>query len=194
MLFIDLVPETLVPVLIFASRILDVSMGTIRIIFVNRGMKGIAASLGFFEVFIWITVVAQIIANLDNWVLYVAYAGGFAAGNYIGIFIEQKLKVGTQVFRIISQKNPTEFIKLLTRSKLRATVLKAQGIHGDENVIFTVVKRKQAAHVVKWIRQFDADAFYSIEDVIFASDMSSKSLEKGKRTPFMQVLSTRKSV
>lgn len=194
MLFIDLVPDTLVPVLIFASRILDVSMGTIRIIFVNRGMKGIAATLGFFEVFIWITVVAKIISNMDNWVLYVAYAGGFAAGNYIGIFIEQKLKVGTQVFRIISQKNPTDFIKLLTRSKLKSTVLKAQGSNGEENVIFTVVKRKQAGHVIKWIREFDADAFYSIEDVKFASDVSGKSLEKAGRTPFMQVLSTRKSV
>ena len=81
----DLVPETYVPVLIFFSRILDVSMGTVRIIFVNRGMKTVAASLGFFEVLIWITIVAQIISNMTDWTNYLAYAGGFAAGNYLGI-------------------------------------------------------------------------------------------------------------
>ncbi|TNE69551.1 DUF2179 domain-containing protein [bacterium] len=194
MFFIDSIPSSLVPLLIFASRILDVSMGTIRIIFVNRGMKGVAAGLGFFEVFIWITVVAQIISNMDHWMNYIAYAGGFATGNYIGILIEQKLKVGTQVFRIITQKDPSEFIKLLDRSKLRSTVLKAQGTNGEENVVFTVVKRKQAGHVMKWIKQFDAEAFYSIEDVKFASDGSSKSINNAERTPFMQVLSTRKSV
>jgi uncharacterized protein YebE (UPF0316 family) len=190
----DLVPEAYVSLLIFLSRIMDVSMGTMRIIFVNRGMKNIAASLGFFEVLIWITVVASVIANMSHWSNYVAYAGGFAAGNYLGIVIEQKLKVGTQVFRIISKIASDDLLKKLSSAGFRATMLNAKGIDGQEQIIFTVAKRKSAPQVISIIQQTDPNAFYSIEDVKFASDTSNTSIEKGSRTPFMQLLSTRKSI
>lgn len=194
MLFISSIPEVYLPLFIFLSRILDVSMGTMRIIFVNRGMKNVAASLGFFEVLIWITVVAQVISNMTDWINYVAYAGGFATGNYLGITIEQKLKVGTQVFRIITQSNPKELLKKFSDKGFRATVLDATGINGPEKIIFAIAKRRQAKVLVQLIKDFDSEAFYSIEDVKFASDTKKDGLEKQRNTPFEQILSTRKSI
>ncbi|HHE40579.1 MAG TPA: hypothetical protein ENL10_03660, partial [Candidatus Cloacimonetes bacterium] len=81
----------LLPLLIFISRIFDVSLGTLRIIFVNRGMRYLAPIIGFFEVLIWLIVIGQVMQNLTNITNYIAYAGGFAMGNFVGIFLEQKL-------------------------------------------------------------------------------------------------------
>ena len=75
----------LLPLLIFMARICDVSIGTLRIIFVSKGKRNIAPVLGFFEVLIWITAISKIMENLDNYVNFVAYAAGFATGNFVGM-------------------------------------------------------------------------------------------------------------
>lgn len=183
-----------VPVLIFFSRILDVSMGTMRILFINRGYKATAAFLGFFEVLIWITVVASVLANVKNWTNYIAYAGGFATGNYLGMLLEQKLKVGTQVIRIISKQSTHHLLEVLHQSGYRASALDAKSVNGQEQIIFTIAKRKHTPDVIKLVKQTDSEAFYSIEDIKYASDTGRAGMEKTPRTPFMQILSTRKSV
>ena len=73
----------ILPILIFMARILDVSLGTIRILFIARGIQTLAAVLGFFEVFIWLFVISSIFKNLSSPFYYIFYAGGFAAGNML---------------------------------------------------------------------------------------------------------------
>jgi uncharacterized protein YebE (UPF0316 family) len=74
----------ILPLLIFSTRICDVTLDTLRIIYVSRGLKLLAASIGFIEVLIWLFAITQIFKNLTNPIYYVAYAGGFAMGNYVG--------------------------------------------------------------------------------------------------------------
>ncbi len=81
----------ILPVLIFLSRIVDVSVGTMRIIFVSRQEKIISPILGFFESLVWLVAISQIMLHLDNVICYIAYAGGFAMGNYVGLRIEDRL-------------------------------------------------------------------------------------------------------
>ena len=81
----------ILPCLVFLARVVDVSLGTLRIIFTSRGRKHLAPLLGFVEVFIWVAVIAEITRGAHNLVAYLAYAGGFAAGNYLGMYIEDKL-------------------------------------------------------------------------------------------------------
>ena len=76
----DIVTYVLLPLFIFFARIFDVSLGTLRIIFVTKGMRKVAPFVGFFEVLIWLLAISRIMQDLDNWVSYVAYAGGFATG------------------------------------------------------------------------------------------------------------------
>ena len=68
------------PLIIFIARIFDVTLGTIRIIFVARGKRNLAPVLGFFEVLIWIVVISQLVQNLESFTAYIGYAAGFAAG------------------------------------------------------------------------------------------------------------------
>ncbi|MFW5800316.1 MAG: DUF5698 domain-containing protein, partial [Spirochaetota bacterium] len=70
-----------VPVLIFMARVLDVSIGTVRIMLISRGYRIIAPILGFFEILIWLTAITNIVGNLENVISYIFYAGGFATGN-----------------------------------------------------------------------------------------------------------------
>jgi uncharacterized protein YebE (UPF0316 family) len=79
----ELFTYILMPLLIFISRILDVSMGTLRVIYANKGIKKLASIIGFFEVLIWVLVITTIIDNLTNVYAYLAYAGGFALGTYL---------------------------------------------------------------------------------------------------------------
>ena len=150
---------------IFLARICDVTLSTLRIIYTSRGIKFLAPIFGFFEVLIWLVAMTQIINNLTNPILYIAYAGGFATGNFIGILIEGKMAIGTVVIRIITQKDAVELIGFLKGNGCGITYVDAQGAMGPVKIIFTIVKRKDIARVLKLIRKCNPLAFFTIEDV-----------------------------
>lgn len=156
----------LLPLLIFFSRILDVSLDTLRIIFVSKGNKLVAPILGFFEIMIWLIAITRIMQNLDNIACYVAYAAGFATGNYIGLRIEQKLAMGIRMFRIITQKDASSLIESLKEHGFGSTVIEAEGKEGSVHVIYSIVKRSDNQKIIEIINKFNPQAFYSIEDVI----------------------------
>ncbi|MCK5000444.1 MAG: hypothetical protein KAS23_12960, partial [Anaerohalosphaera sp.] len=99
LLSVDVYGWFVLPLLIFLARVVDVSMGTVRIVFVSRGFKFLAPVMGFFEVLIWILAISQIMQNLNNPACYVAYAGGFAMGNFVGMWIAEKLTLGVVLVR-----------------------------------------------------------------------------------------------
>jgi uncharacterized protein YebE (UPF0316 family) len=155
----------ILPLLIFLARICDVTLDTLRIIFVSRGMKFLAPVIGFFEVLIWLMAITQIFHNLTSPVYYVAYAGGFAMGNLIGIWIEEKMAIGTVVIRIITQKDAAALLKNLKEQGYGVTHIDAQGAMGPVKIIFTIVKRKKIENVLTLIRRNNPGAFFTIEDI-----------------------------
>jgi uncharacterized protein YebE (UPF0316 family) len=161
----DIFKFVVLPLIIFSTRICDVTLDTLRIIYVSRGLKILAASIGFFEVLIWLFAITQIFKNLTNPLYYVAYAGGFAMGNFVGIFIEERMAIGTVVVRIITQKDAAELIEQLKNAGYGVTHVDAQGAQGPVKIIFTIVKRKDIDHVLGIIQLSNPLAFYTIEDV-----------------------------
>lgn len=158
------------PLLIFCARIGDVTIGTLRIIFVSKGNKKIAPLLGFFEVLIWILAITRIIENLDNPLCYIAYAGGFATGNYIGLLVEERLAVGIVILRIITTKSVPELISRLNVSGYGTTVVDARGSQDKVNIIFSIVKRTEIPGIARIIDEIEPEAFYSVEDVRMVSN------------------------
>lgn len=156
----------LLPLMIFCSRILDVSLDTLRIVFVSKGNKVVAPILGFFEVLIWLIAITRIMQNLDNFTCYIAYAAGFATGNYVGLRIEQKLALGIHMFRIITQKDASSLIKNLKENGFGATSIEAEGKDGGVHIIYSIIKRSDNQKIIEIINRFNPQAFYSIEDVI----------------------------
>lgn len=153
------------PLLIFVARICDVTIGTMRIIFVAKGQRKIAPLLGFLEVFIWIIVISQIISNLNNVVCYFAYAAGFATGNYVGMLVEERLAVGNLLVRIITQSEGKSLVRRLNSEGFGATVIDAEGANGRVNVIYSIVNRQDLPSVQSIILEFNPKAFFTIEDV-----------------------------
>ncbi len=160
----------ILPILIFTARILDVTLGTIRIIFISRGEKYLAPLFGFFEIIIWLFALGQIMQNLTNIAYYVAYAGGFAMGNFAGIYIENKMAMGTLVVRIITKKDASELINSLKSIGYGVTSVDAEGATGQVKIVFTIIKRKEVNNVVGIIKRFNPKAFFSIEEVRSASE------------------------
>ena len=153
------------PLIIFASRIGDVTLGTIRHVLTARGHKNISPILGFFEVLIWIVVVSQVMKQAHNFACYIAWAGGFAMGNYIGLLIEERIALGLQIIRIITNLECSQLISQLQNANHGTTVVDAQGAKGPVKIILTVVKRKNIDPIIKIIQNHNPDAFYSIEDI-----------------------------
>lgn len=158
------------PVLIFIARIGDVSINTIRIIYVLGGRRFTATFLGFFESFIWLMAIRQIFEHLDNWICYVAYPAGFATGILVGMIIEEHIAYGKVIMRIITRKDILPFKDYLNRKHFRFTALKAMGPDGEENVIFTVLERERLPEMLKTLKEILPTAFYTIEKVNRASD------------------------
>ena len=144
---------------------MDVSLGTLRHVFISKGFRQIVPVLGFFEILIWIIVVGQIMKNLNNFACYLAFAGGFAAGTYVGLLIEERLALGLQVIRIITNQNCDNLLEDLKKGNHGVTVVDAQGAVGPVKMIFTIIKRKNVQQVVHLIRKHNPTAFYSIEDI-----------------------------
>lgn len=160
----------LAPVLIFFARIIDVSLGTLRIMLVARGMRLISSCLGFCEVLIWLLAISQIVLNLGSLQNYIAYAAGFAAGTYVGMTIERKLSLGTQIIRVIIPKEKAALIVHLIANDYRVTHVDAEGALGPVKIIFTIVRRSDLQHAISIIRSFDPNAFYTVEDIRLASE------------------------
>ncbi len=147
------------------TRIVDVTMDTLRIVFISRGNKIVAPILGFFGVLIWLLAITQIMQHLDNFICYVAYAGGFATGNYIGLILEEQMAIGFQVVRVITSKDSSPLIEDLRTKGYGVTSIWAEGKSGDVHIIYSIVKRSNVKAVIEIINFFNPKAFYSIEDV-----------------------------
>lgn len=153
------------PLLIFLARITDVTIGTMRIVFVSKGQKILAPILGFFEVFIWVVVIGQIMQHAQTWLYYIAYAGGFAMGNYFGLLLEERLAVGKQLIRIITSKGGDILLRNLNIAGFGATSIVARGSSGRVNIVYTVVERGNIQEALHIIHDFSDKAFYTIEDI-----------------------------
>lgn len=155
----------IMPILIFFARVGDVSLNTLRVMFVLNGKKNVAPILGFFEAFIWLLAIGQIIQNIDNPISYMAYAGGFAAGTYVGMTIEEKLAIGRVLVRVITVEPMPELIDFMKERNYRFTNVGAEGRYGKVNLLFTVMKRDLLQEFIDKVKDCNDKAFYTIESV-----------------------------
>ncbi|MDO9327078.1 MAG: DUF2179 domain-containing protein [Methanoregula sp.] len=153
------------PLMIFCARVCDMSLDTIRVIFMSKGIKYLPAVIGFFEVIIWLVAIGQVMNNLMNVVCYIAYGAGFATGTIVGMAIEEKLSLGLTSVRIITKEDPSELMQFLRSHNYGVTSIDGEGGTGKVKMVFTIIKRQDIGHVVGIIKQFHPNAFYSIEEV-----------------------------
>jgi uncharacterized protein YebE (UPF0316 family) len=121
--------------------------------------------LGFVEVFIWITIVSQIVSHAHNLLAYLAYAAGFASGAFVGMYIENRLALGTQVILAIIQDDATTLLTHLHAAGYGVTCVDGAGANGPVKLIYTIFPRRCQEDVLSIIHQTHPRAFLSIQDV-----------------------------
>lgn len=163
------------PLLIFCARIFDQAIGILRIIFATKGLKYQALIAGFFESLVWLMAVSQILQRLDNIFCYIAFSAGFAAGNFIGIYLEKKISIGFVIVRVVFIQESAETIKLLREAKYRLTLIDAEGMNGPVKMLFSTVKRSGVYSFIDILKENNPSAFYTIED--------AKAVKEGYATP-----------
>jgi uncharacterized protein YebE (UPF0316 family) len=151
--------------LIFLARVSDVTLGTLRISFIAKGEKSLAPVIGFFEMMIWLFAISQVVLNLTNIAYLLAYAGGFSTGVYTGLQIEERLARGSRIIRTVTRQPASELIEALRGADYGVTTLRAQGMKGDVDLIFSVLQRSQVGPYMALVNAYNPNAFTSVEDV-----------------------------
>lgn len=188
----DLLNYLILPLLIFFARIGDVSISTIRIIFVMGANKVIAPLLGFFEALIWLLAIGQIISNIDNVLSYVAYAAGFATGTYVGITLEERLAYGRVVVRLFIPQPVERLREYLEKQDYRYSIFEASGRSGKVNLIFLVIKRDKLETLIGGVEEIHPKAFFTIEGVKQVSEERDLKNRRKSRRKLKRRLFTRK--
>ena len=153
------------PILIFLSRIFDQSIGILRIIFATKGLKIPAFVAGFLESLVWLIAISQIMNHLDNIFCYLAFAGGFASGNVVGIYLENRISMGFLIVRVIFQKDSDKTIELLREANFRLTTIDAMGMEQAVKMVFSTIMRSRLKEFLNILEKNNPNAFYTIEDV-----------------------------
>ncbi|MDR2586068.1 MAG: DUF5698 domain-containing protein [Prevotellaceae bacterium] len=163
-LLAPLLDSPLLPLLIFFARICDVTLGTMRIIFISKGKKTLAPFVAFFEVLIWIIVISELLSHTTNFFSYVCYAGGYATGSYVGMYVEERLAIGIQLLQVYTKRPPDGLMQQLNSENFGATIIDGQGANGQVFIVQIVVTRKNLSKAESIVNQFDPDVFYVLSD------------------------------
>jgi uncharacterized protein YebE (UPF0316 family) len=150
---------------IFAARITDVSIGTIRTILLVKGHRRIASVLGFFEVMIYLIVLGKVVGNINKPVLILAYCLGYATGNIIGSKIEERLSIGRLVAQVIVKETAEDVVQSLRDAGFGVTIFTGEGKEGKSHMLNIILERKQVRKLYEIIDGCDCGAFITTMDV-----------------------------
>lgn len=150
--------------LIFLARLTDVSLGTIRMIMIIRGKRILAACIGFAEASIYILAISKVLSAMNNPLNVLAYALGFATGNYVGIFLEEKMALGNIIVQVISEHEVTELVEKLRDNGFGVTMIEGYGIKGTRHLLNVTLQRKKLSKLYGIIDNHDKKAFVTVTD------------------------------
>lgn len=149
---------------IILARVTDVSLSTIRVLMLMRGKRVTAASLGFFEVTIYLLALGRVVQHLDDPLKIVAYGLGFSLGTILGGVIEEHLAIGYTLVQVIPKNRCGELIRRLRAENFGVTVLEGQGRSGPRSILNITLRRKNLPRLLACVDELDPIAFVTIYD------------------------------
>ena len=159
----------LIAILIFLCRVMDVSLGTLRMLYMVRGHKYIAGTIGFFEVSIFLWAISSVVGKSGNWMNFIAYGLGFAAGTILGITIEEKLAPGNLNVTIFSREQFREIAEALRDMGFGVTETLGRGKGGMLEILNSIIYRKDFPMLLETVRQIDPEAFITSDQMNFVN-------------------------
>lgn len=150
--------------LIFSARVIDVSCATLRMLLLVRGKRLHAATIGFFEVIIYILALGYVVERLNDPFSIIIYGLGFASGNVMGSLIEEKMALGNLTVQVITMKESSDLVEMLREQGFGVTILQGEGREGTHAVLHIILSRKRLNELLALIEKSDKDAFITVLD------------------------------
>lgn len=150
---------------IFLAKLIEVTMLTFRTVMIMRGNPIAAATIGFFEVVIWISALGKVMTSLDDTIGIVIYAAGFAIGNYVGSKLETRIGIGFLKVEIIVEKEYEGLIELIREKGYGVTSMDGKGKDSQKEVLIVMLRRKEIRDLQEIIFKNDIPAVMTIQDV-----------------------------
>jgi uncharacterized protein YebE (UPF0316 family) len=150
---------------VFAMRVTDMSLDTLRLLFMMRGRKLLAGLIGATQAAVFILAVSQVLRGPLNFWTVLGYAAGFGAGVALGMVAEERLAIGYGMFRIYSPARGAAIAQALRAAGHAATEFTAQGKDGAVTVVNCAVSRKDIPAVKAIIDEVDPGAFVTVDEV-----------------------------
>lgn len=150
--------------MIFCARVTDVSLSTLRIIVLVRGKRYLAGLFGFVESIIYLLALSFVVGRLDNPLNIIMYGLGFASGNIVGSFIEERMAMGFITVQVISLQKPQELCCHLRETGYGVTSWEGEGREGKHCVLNITLARKKLGRLMEIIDQWDGKAFVTVLD------------------------------
>ncbi|WBW97278.1 DUF2179 domain-containing protein [Oceanirhabdus sp. W0125-5] len=153
--------------LILIVKIIEVTLGTVRIVFITKGERLIGAIIGFFEVIIWVIVISTVLKDVtEDPIKVFIYALGFALGNYVGSLVEEKLGVGTtRVEMIVKEEQGEALAENIRKNGFAVTVLEGQGMKCNRYVMISHVKRKRANEFIEMVKSYEDNVVITVNEI-----------------------------
>jgi uncharacterized protein YebE (UPF0316 family) len=155
----------LIAAMIFMLRIVDVSIGTIRVLYTVQGRRLVSGALGVVESAVWIFAISRALAYVDHPLSMIGWAFGFGAGAMVGITLERWVASGSILMRIISPGSSTEMRHALAEHEFGLTAIDGQGHKGAVQVLFVVAPRRRGKELIRLVQTIDPRAFVTIDPV-----------------------------
>ena len=151
---------------IFLLRIVDVSIGTLRVMYMVRGDRLRTVPLAFVESAVWVFAISRIFKQLDNHTNMLAFAAGYAAGTMVGMTLERWIASGFILVRVISGKGDKDgLVAAIRGAGFGVTVVSGEGRAGEQAILFVVALRRRGRELLDLIRHRDDDAFVTVDPV-----------------------------
>ena len=154
-----------IALLVFGLRIIDVSIGTVRVIYTIRGNRLASFTLGVIESGVWIFAISRAFALVNHPAGILGWAVGFGAGVSLGITLEKWIASGWILMRVISPDRAADLRTALRTEGYGVTAVPGEGRSGSVLILFVVAPRRRAKEMLRIVQTIDCDAFITIEPI-----------------------------
>jgi uncharacterized protein YebE (UPF0316 family) len=163
--------DLVIPAIILVARIVETTLETVRTVYVTRGHKYLASSIGVGKVAIWLLSTGLVLTNLTNIPGIIAYIAGYGIGTILGMEIEDRISLGNVVVRIISPGDPEPLVEHVCRLGYGITRLAGYGRSATQvSVLLMVVPRKELAPLLSVLQKDYPDLLFTVEDIRILHD------------------------
>ena len=152
---------------IFAARIIDVTLGTLRTVFFVKGKTIEPFIIAFFEVLIWYLIAKEALNTVGNtFYIAVSYAGGYATGTFIGSYLSKRLIKGEVGVQVILEEGYDKLINKLHKKGYGVSIIELKNDYDGKykDMLFIEVSTKNLKELTNIIKTYDNDAFMVVNE------------------------------